>query len=281
MPTLALRARYLVEGFISGKHRSPLTGHSVDFSEYRAYQTGDEFRAIDWRLYGRTNRLSIKVYEDETQLNACLVLDCSASLAYQSREPLMTKLDYARTCLAALSLLIKRQGDASGLAIISDDIDHYLPASARPSRFYETCQRLDAIEASPDSAFARNLGRLSELLKQRSLVVIASDFYEEPEHLLRVLNRLRFDGHDVIGLQVLDPAEIEFDLEEPGQFMDLEQGQMIALSPEEIRESYLQHFRAFQGELRREFVDAGFELITLRTDQSPMEALSLYLARRL
>lgn len=280
LPTLPLRARYLVEGFISGRHRSPLTGHSVDFTEYRAYQLGDELRMIDWRLYGRTNRLSVKVYEDETQLCVCLVLDRSASLAYRSRESLMTKMDYARTCLAALSLLVKRQADAAGLAIVSDDIDHYLKPSAKQSRLYEIFQRLDATEPSHEGALALNLGRLSELLKQRSLVIVASDFYEDSEDIKTALRRLRYYGHDVIGLQILDPAEVTFDLDEPGQFLDLESGQTLALTPDEIRASYLEHFNAFQEAVRAEFVSAGCDLLTLRTDESPMAALSLYLAHR-
>jgi len=220
------------------------------------------------------------VYEDETQLQVCLALDLSASLAYHSHPSLLTKLDYARTCAAGLSLLIRQQGDAAGLALISNDLDQYLPPSARKSRFSEICRQLDSAQPSQYGAFMSQVGTLPNILKQRSLVVLLSDFYDEPAHLQQTLRRLRYEGHEVIGLQVLDPAEIEFNLVETGKFLDVETGQLVNCSPDEVRETYLNLFRAFQHEIQQHFIQAGCDFISLRTDQPPVAALSSYLAHR-
>jgi uncharacterized protein (DUF58 family) len=281
LPSLELRARYLMDGFLMGMHRSPKKGFSVEFAEYRAYQLGDDLRRIDWRLYGRSDRLNVKQYEQETQLRVFLVLDTSASMAYASRpEAWLRKIDYARTLLASLGLLALRQCDAFGLAVIGTDLDDYLRPKASKSHWHTALGRMDALKSGGPTGLATGLTTLAELLPPRSLVVIASDFYEEPAALNAALRRLRFDRQEMIAFQTLDPMEIDLSEDLNGTFVDSETGQKLILDSVAVRRGYVDRFQKFLAQTQTSFLDHAGDYMLLRTDASPMAALGNYLGRR-
>ena len=281
LPSLELRARYMMNGFLTGLHRSPKKGFSVEFAEYRAYQLGDDLRRVDWRLYGRTDRLHVKQFEHETQLRVFLVLDTSASMAYASRPGAwLRKLDFARTLLAAMGLLALRQGDAFGVAIIGNDLDEYLKPKASQAQWRAALGHLDAIREGGPTGLARGLSTLAEIIPRRSLVVVASDFYEEETTLKAALRRLRFDRQEIVALQVLDPVEVDLDEDWRGTFIDAETGQKLVLDAAPVRENYLKRFRSFLEQTETAFLEQAGDYALLRTDASPMSALGTYLARR-
>ena len=280
LPGLELQARYTVEGFLSGRHRSPQKGSSVEFAEYRDYQFGDDLRRVDWRLYARTDRLHVKQFGEETQMRVFLVLDTSGSMDFRSRPGLLRKIEFARVTLAAIGLLAQRQRDAFGLALAGTELTDYLPPRASAAHWRKFVGKLDTVTPTGQASLAVTLGSLAELIPARSMVVIASDFYEETATLEPALRRLRYDHHDLVGLHVLDPQEIDFDLDASGTFVDAESGARIKLDGPAARASYLKRFGAFCAEVDDLFHAAGGEAARLRTDESPVAALTAYLASR-
>ena len=281
LPSLELRARFVMDGFLAGMHRSPRKGSSVEFAEYRNYQIGDDLRRIDWRLYGRTDRLDVKQTEHETQLRVFLVLDTSASMNYSSQPgKLLTKMDYTRTLLASLGLLALRQGDAFGVALIGADLGDYLKAKASQSHWKMALGRLDAMKTGGTTGLIPGLEALAEVLPARSLVVIASDFYGDQTKLGQVLRRFRFDRHEVMALQILDPMEIDFSQDVSGTMVDAENAQRMIINAGSVRAGYLQRFQAFLKQVEGTVRDEGGDYALIRTDLSPANALGLYLAER-
>jgi uncharacterized protein (DUF58 family) len=284
LPTLPLRAKYLVESFVTGRHRSPIKGTAPEFAEYRSYQPGDDLRRIDWRLYGRFDRLSVKQFEDENQLRVTLAFDLSASLRYASRPGLLTKADFARTVLAAMTMLARKQHDAVGLALLGEtpegSLFDYLRASASPAQQHAVFRRLDEPPQTRAVDLVDGLRRLGSLLPRGGLVVVASDFYADLAALADVLQFLRSQRVEVIGLQVLDPMEIDFGTNAAGFFVDLETGARVPLNTAACRHGYLERFGAFQRELADCFRRQEADLVRLRTDDNPLVALAAYLGRR-
>jgi len=281
LPSLELRARYLMNGFLTGLHRSPLKGFSVEFAEYRDYQLGDDLRRVDWRLYGRTDRLHVKQFEHETQLRVFLVLDTSASMSYSSKpDAWLRKIDFARTILAALGLLALRQSDAFGLATVGTDLKDYLKPKSSQAHWRSALGHLDAMQTGGATGLARGLTTLAEVLPSRSLVVIASDFYEESEALNAALRRLRFDRQEIMALQILDPVEIDLGEDWSGTFLDIETGERLVLDTDSVRPGYRKRVEAFIEQTANSFLEHGGDHSVLRTDAGPMAALGNYLARR-
>ena len=287
LPSLPLRARYLVESFLTGRHRSPIKGTSPEFAEYSTYQPGDELRRIDWRLYGRSDRLCVRKFEDENQLRACLALDVSASLRYASRPGLMTKFDLARTVLAAIALLARRQHDAVGLALLGETsspadagLMDYLQPSASIAHHHTIFSRLESPPEARGLALGQALPRLAALLPRGGLVVVASDFYSDLGELKDALRLFHSQRLELMGIQVLDPMELEFGTDTSGRFVDLEHGTYLPINTAAVRAGYLKRFNAFQTELQEMFREYGADLCSLRTDGNPLPALAAYLARR-
>jgi uncharacterized protein (DUF58 family) len=280
LPSLELRARYLVDGFLNGRHRSPQKGSSVEFAEYRNYQFGDDPRRVDWRLFGRTERLHVRQYEEETQLRVFLVLDASASMDFTSRPQAMNKIEFARLAVAGIAALAQRQGDAFGLGLATSDLKDFLCARSSAPHWKCFVGRLDAVRPAGPTALARVLESFAEVVPARSVIFIASDFYEEPERLRAALQRLRYDHHEVVGLQVLDPFELDFDLDHAGTFVDAETGYRLKLDSPAARTGYLKRFRQFCAALDEMFHGAGGDLVRMRTDESPVAALTRYVAIR-
>jgi uncharacterized protein (DUF58 family) len=280
LPSLALRSLCLVDGFLSGRHRSPQKGSSVEFAEYRDYQPGDDLRRVDWRLFARSDRLHVKQFEDEAQLRVFTVLDASASMDFSSRRGALSKLDFARLALAGIATLAQRQGDAFGLGIAGAGLTDFLRARSTSAHWQTFIGRLEFFSLQRQTALARALESLAEVIPPRSLVVIASDFYEDPPALESALSHLRYDGHDLIGLHVLDPQELDFELDHAGIWVDAETGTAQHLDAPAVRAGYLQRFRQFCAELEEQFRAVGGDFVQLRTDQPPVDALASYLAAR-
>jgi len=281
LPSLELRARFVMDGFLAGLHRSPRKGSSVEFAEYRDYQFGDDLRRIDWRLFGRTDRLHIKQTEHETQLRVFLVFDTSGSMRFSSKPgATLDKIDFARTVLAAMGLLALRQGDAFGLATIGTGLDDYLRPKASPAHWRTLLGKLDAMQTGGVTGLTQGLDQLAEVMPARSLVVIASDFYSAADSLAPVLRRLRFDRHEVLLMQVLDPVEVDFNEDWSGTFIDAENGSRLILDAAAVRAGYLQRMNAFLAQLADTARSEGADHLLLRTDSNPCDALGLYLAER-
>jgi uncharacterized protein (DUF58 family) len=280
LPSLALRSRCLVDGFLSGRHRSPQKGSSVEFAEYRDYQPGDDLRRVDWRLFGRSDRLNVKQFEDEAQLRVFTVLDASASMDFNSGRGALNKLDFARLSLAGIATLAQRQGDAFGLGVVGAELVDFLRARSSSSHWQTFIGRLENFSPQRQTALARALESLAEIIPPRSLVVIASDFYEDLPALESALSRLHYDGHDLIGLHVLDPIEVDFHGDHAGIWVDAETGARQNLDAAAVRAGYLERFRQFCAGLEEHFRAAGGDFVRLRTDQPPVAALASYVAGR-
>jgi uncharacterized protein (DUF58 family) len=280
LPSLALRSQCLVDGFLSGRHRSSQKGSSVEFAEYRDYQLGDDLRRVDWRLFGRSDRLHVKQFEDEAQLRVFNVLDVSASMNFSSRRGAMNKLDFARLALAGIATLAQRQGDAFGLGVVGAELTDFLRARSASSHWRNFIGRLENFAPQQQTALAHSLESLAEVIPPRSLVVIASDFYEDLPALEAALNRLRYDGHDLIGLHVLDPLELDLDTDHAGIWVDAETGARQDFDAPAVRAGYRQRFGQFCAGLEEQFRSAGGDFVQLRTDQPPVAALASYIAAR-
>ena len=212
--SLELLARAVVEGFISGLHRSPFTGFSTEFAEYRQYNPGDDLRYLDWRLLGRTDRYFIKKYRADTNAQVTLLVDTSASMRYAGGSGRVTKLQYAQFLAAALAHLAARQQDAVGLVGFGEQVHTHVPALNRTGHMRTVYGRLAALEAGGETRLADALHETAERLTRRGVVVLVSDFYDEPERLASAFQHLRFRGHDVIAFHVLDRTEVEFDFDD-------------------------------------------------------------------
>ncbi len=231
---LELLARTVVDGFISGLHRSPYLGVSIDFAEHRPYMPGDDIRWIDWRVFGRTDRFYVKQFEADTNANFSVLLDISRSMDYASDG--ITKLDYARYLTACLTYFSRQQRDRVGLITFDRDIVDLVPASARHLEI--VLHTVDRLEPRRAGELTGPLRKIAESLSRRSILVLISDLYEEPERVLAAVNGLRHAGHDIIVFHVLDPAELEFPFEGAMHFEDVESGERIPVVPEELREPY-------------------------------------------
>lgn len=281
---LELRARQVVEGFISGMHKSPYQGYSVEFAAHREYVPGDDLRHIDWRLYARGDRLYIKQYEEETNLRTHVLLDCSRSMLYpeHAEADRMNKYTYACTLAASLIYLLMTQQDACGLVLFDRAVREQVPPT---SSTVQLRAMIDLIERHPpDQGTDVNvlLSQMAEQLHRRGLVVLISDLLADVEDVVRGLQRLRHIGHDVIVMHVLDHDEIHFPFEQNMLFEGLEPpGAELLTDPQGLRESYLRIVRRFVSRVRSACVNHRIDYQMLST-RDPLEAgLSAYLAGRM
>ena len=278
--SLPLRARRLADALGIGGHASRRKGASIEFADYRDYQIGDDLRRVDWRLYARTDRLHLREAHEETPLRVVLLLDVSPSMAYASRKGALTKLDYARALLGALVLLVRRQRDACGAGLLAGDLAKWLPPSRSPVRLQAIWGLLDSPTPSETTALARTLHTVLEVVPSRCLFVIASDFYEDPAALAPVIQRLRHERHDLLALQIADPAEVDFTFQEPAVFFDIETGSDLLLDPAAQARDYRRRFAAHRAAITTACRDHGCDALELRTDAPPLDALRACLARR-
>lgn len=277
--SLELRARIVVEGFLSGIHRSPYHGFSAEFSEYRQYVAGDDIRHIDWRVYGRSDRHYVKKYEDETNLRCQLLVDGSRSMGYGS-DPAVTKHGYSATLAATLGHFLSGQGDAVGVTRFDDRIRAYLPARNRPGHLRRLMLTLEQPAEGRATAFGAPLERVAEMHDRRGLFVLLSDLLAPLDELERRLGLLKARGHEVLVFQVLDPREIDFDFPATARFSDLESGREHLIDPARARADYLERFGAHQEQLRGICQRSGIDLLRVRSDAPLDLALYDFLAAR-
>jgi uncharacterized protein (DUF58 family) len=276
--TLELKARTIVEGLLSGLHRSPFKGFSVEFAEYRQYMPGDDLATIDWKVYARSDRHYVKKFEEETNLDCHVMIDVSASMSYGGRG--ITKFEYAACLAAALGYLMNRQRDAVGLTAFDEKIVTMLPASARPGHLRALLLTLDRLRPGRETNVSKPLHQLADLLSKRGMVVLISDLLDDPERVVRGLKHFQFRGTDVIVFHVLDPDEIEFPFERATRFEDLESGDEVMAVPAVAREHYLKAVGAFIERYKRDLGSSGIDYQLVPTNQPLELALLAYLSTR-
>jgi len=274
---LELLARTVVDGFMSGLHRSPNLGATTDFAEHRGYMPGDDVRRVDWRLYARTDRLHVKEFEADTNASVTVLLDVSRSMRFAAGERI-PKLDYARYLAASLLWLSHRQRDRVGLLTFDDAVRDYVAPSAK--HLPMVLHAIDRARAERAGELEGPLRQASEHFRRRGILVVISDFYAEPAAALRAVLQLRNRGNELLVMQVLDRAELEFPFDERGSFEDLETGERIPVVPAEVRARYRELMDAHLAELRRLFAASGVDYALLDTAKPLDHALSSYLTSR-
>jgi uncharacterized protein (DUF58 family) len=279
---LDLKARYVMEGFLAGLHDSPFHGFSVEFSDYRDYQPGDDLRHLDWRLFARTDRLCIKRYMQETNARFYVICDTSASMAYRGSRAWGSKLDAARILAAALTWFLLKQNDAAGLISLDPraEVPQFIRPSQNPSQLGLMLRQLDALAPAGGARLARLLEHVVRLVHRRSIVLFFSDLLEPSEEVALGFKQLRFYGHEVIVFQVLDPDEIDFPFPEARVFEDLETGARRVVTPVAAREKYLARFNEFMAAYTELFRSLEMTHCLVRTDDNPWRALAMFLAER-
>ena len=276
---LQLKARYVMEGFLSGVHGSPFHGLSVEFSEYRDYQPGDDPRTIDWRFFARSDRLCVKRFEQETNARCYVACDTSGSMDYRGPRAWASKMEAARVLAAALASVLLRQNDAVGCLGLAGGALRFLPPSRIPGQLGRLLGRLEGFAPQGGAALADLLELSGRLLHRRSLVLIVSDLLEPSEGAARAFERLRFDGHECLVLQVLDPDEIDFPFAEGTILEDLETGRRREPRPG-ARERYLQRFAQAMEDWKALLRRLEVPHALVRTDEDPRRALMRLLVER-
>jgi uncharacterized protein (DUF58 family) len=276
---LALRARWVVEGLMSGIHRSRAKGFSVEFEEHREYSPGDEIRRIDWKALGKFDRYFIKEYEDETNLRAYLLMDASASMNYASDG--ITKFDYGCTLTASLAYLILKQQDAAGLVTFSDHIESFIPPRAKRDYLTQILGALEKRGAAGETNVGKILEDIAGQVKRRGLIVLVSDLLDEPESILNGLRQFRFRGNDVIVFHLFDQAELELPFDGNILFEDLEAANLqVIADPRAIRTTYKQVVQEFINDMRKQCRDNTIDYQVISTATPLDQALASYLSWR-
>jgi len=304
---LDFKARYVMEGFLSGLHDSPFHGFSVEFSDYRNYQPGDDLRHLDWRLYARSDRLCIKRYMLETNVRFYVVCDSSASMKYRGTTAWASKLECAKILSGALTWFLLRQNDAAGMVNLSNQVStslspsgrgkarargasrsapeshgapQFIRPSQRPNQFGLILRELENLQPSGGACLSELLQHTVRLVHRRSVILFFSDLLEPSEDVALGFKQLRFHGHEVIVFQILDRDELEFPFQVPKVFEDLETGARRAVNPQAAREKYLSRFNAFMATYKELFRSLEMAHCLVRTDQNPWHALAMFLAER-
>jgi len=277
--TLELKARTIVEGFLTGLHRSPFKGFSVEFAEYRQYIPGDDLSTIDWRVYARSDRYYVKKFEEETNLDCHLMIDVSGSMAYGDHRGI-TKFEYAACLVASLAYLMNRQRDAVGLTAFDENVVAMLPASSRPGHLRGVLLTLDRLRPAHHTNVSKPLHQLADSLHKRGMVVLVSDLLDDPDAVVRGLKHFQFRGTDVIVFHVLDPDEIEFPFERATRFEDLETSEEVMAVPAAVRDHYRREIGSLIERYRHDLGAAGIDYQLLTTTHPLELALLSYLSTR-
>jgi len=276
---LDLRARFIVEGFLSGLHASPFQGFSVEFSEHRRYSQGDDPKDIDWLVYAKTDRYYIKKYQAETNITGYLLMDLSESMAYTYRQEL-TKFEYSVCLAAALAYLMVHQQDPVGLVTFDERIRTSLPAKSKRSQLANILAMLAKAQPTGPTEIARNLRQFASMVKHKSLVMLFSDLLTDPAPVIDAIRMLRFAGHDVIVFHVLDEAEVQFPFDGMCDLKDPESDQTLLIDAAGIRSEYREALEELRGNYRRECLSVGADFVELDTSMRLDKALVEYLSQR-
>src|SRR6478735_4672927 len=266
--TIDLKARTIVEGFLTGLHRSPYKGFSVEFAEYRQYLPGDDLATLDWKVFARSDKHFVKKYEEETNLTCHMLIDVSRSMGYASGE--VTKLQYASFLAGALAYLMHRQRDACGLIAFDEGISALVPASARAGQLRAVLLALERLQLGVGTNVAKPLNDLAAAVRKRGMVVLISDLLDDPQRVLEGLKHFRYRGTEVIVFQVLDPYELKFPFEHAARFRDMETAEEVMAVPGAVRADYLERMEGLIALYRRELQLSGIDYCLLDTSQ-PLE----------
>lgn len=278
LQNMELKARLIVEGYIAGLHRSPYHGFSVEFAEYRPYMQGDSIKSIDWKVYGKTDRTYVKVFEEETNLIANVLLDKSGSMGFP--EGGTTKLEYGSMLAASLTYLMIRQQDAVGLCLFDDRVQRLIPHRSVRKQLFQILQTLDQTTPGAKTSISPALHEMAERMSRRGLVVLISDLMDDPDRVLMGLKHFRHRQHEVIVFHVLDPREMDVDYREAVEFEDMETGERLRVEPQFLREQFKRDVRAWVDKLERACRNHQIDYHLLRTDTPFDVALTAYLGKR-
>jgi uncharacterized protein (DUF58 family) len=276
---LDLKARHIVEGFMGGMHKSPYHGFSVEFAEHREYAPGDDLKHLDWKVFGRTDRLYIKEYELETNLRAHILLDTSESMDYGSKET--TKLELASHIAASMAYLILRQQDSVGMVCFDKEVKSFLPTSSSMGHLRPILGTLAQSQGQNKTDLGAVLNTLAERIQRRGLIILISDLFDKPETILKSLQHFSHKRHDVIVFHVLDEYELTFPFERMTLFEGLEEYPKLLVDPRALRRAYLEEVNRFCEEMRRGCVKQMVDYVRVTTDQDLDVELTKYLAGRL
>ena len=271
----------MVEGSLSGLHKSPFHGFSVEFTEYREYSAGDDLKNFDWKAYARTDRNYIKLYEEETNLKCHLLLDVSRSMEYRSRGDLLSKLDYGRYLAASLAYLLVRQRDSVGMVAFGDSVGRWIPPRGGAGHLHDLLTVMEEVRPAGRTALAPVLDRLADGIKTRGLVILFSDLLDDPGAVKGALRHFRHNRHEVIVFHLLDPAELRFPFTGLCNFRDMETGQRVELQPQVFRDEYLAAIEELTSSYRRFASENGIDYEVVETSIPFESCLAGYLHRRM
>ncbi len=281
LDSLELRAKKIVEGYVTGVHRSPYHGFSIEFAEHREYVPGDDLRYVDWKVFGKTDKVYLKQYEQETNLVSYMLLDTSESMRYQGPDSPMSKLEYAQCIAASLSYLILNQQDSVGLATFDNEIRSLVRPSSNPSHLKQLLHVMTQCKAERKTNSGPIFHDLAERLKKRGVVIILSDLFDDIPAMMTGLKHFRHRRHEVIVFHVLDPAELDFPFKQTTLFKGLEQLPEVLTDARTLRKAYLAEFNKFILQVKQGCRSQQADYVLMRTDQPLDVALSAYLASRL
>lgn len=275
---LDLVAKTVVDGFVAGLHRSPDFGFSQEFAEYRAYSEGDDLRHVDWNVFARTERCYLKRYRGETNTQLLILLDTSASMTFGTHA--VNKLDFGRFLAASLCYMATQQRDAAGLIVFDEDVTNYVAPSTKQGQIFRLLHAIEKAEAGTRTDFAKPFFHFQNFLRRRGIVVVISDYYEEPDTIIKTVEPLRFRGNEVILFHVLDPQEIAPGFRQPVLLQDLEDRTSLEVSPEYARTEYRQKIDSHINALRDKAKGAGMDYVLMDTSRPLDEGLREYLTVR-
>jgi uncharacterized protein (DUF58 family) len=275
---LGMAARFIVEGYMAGEHKSPYRGFAIEFSQHREYSPGDDVRHLDWKVLGKTDRYYIKQYEQETNFVAHILVDGSESMQYGSGEK--SKLDYAKVAAACLAFLIIKQRDAVSLSLFDDSMREELPRGNTQNHLFNILEKLVQFNPQGATDLAGQLHALANRSQRKGLVIVISDFFDDEEAVLESVQHLRFVGHEVIGMQILDHDEIVFPFNGLVEFEGLENIENLKTRPTEIRKSYMKEFSDFQKKLKEGFSRNSSHFLECDTSKPLNDVLGAYLTFR-
>ncbi|MBC8044643.1 MAG: DUF58 domain-containing protein [Rhizobacter sp.] len=286
LKTIELKAKLIVEGFITGLHKSPYHGFSVEFAEHRQYAAGDELRHLDWRVFARTDKYYVKQYEEETNLRSYILLDTSSSMCYSSGEKVLPKIEYAAYLSAALSVMMLQQRDGIGLVTYGDELQKFIPPRLTPSHqnlilqtLHKASQLVSGTKGLRTNS-AKSLSQIAERIQKRGLIIVMSDFLDEPEKIISALKHFRHRRHEVIVFHIVDPKERSFEFDGDAEIVDVETGETMMTSPQQIKSAYRAAFDAFTRRYRSELTESNIDYNLLDTSQPFGDALLAYLKKR-
>jgi len=274
---LDLIAKTVVEGFLAGLHRSPNFGFSQEFEEYRAYSPGDDLRHVDWNVYARTERAYLKRYRGETNTSTVVLLDASASMGFGAK---VTKFDYAKYLASSLIYLAHLQRDSAGLITFHDEVSNFVRPTSRQGQLMRLLHAIGEAELGKRTNFERPFFELQQFMKRRGVTALISDFYENPETVVKTVEPLRFRGNELILFHVLDPREIDLKLDDGALLVDMETGEALESTPDYAKTEYRQKMQEHIEQLKTKAQAAGIDYFLLRTDRPLDEALREYLTIR-